>query len=307
MPYKKLFIGIGGGVLLLIIVLVFFFSRAWRQRAVGVSNFSNLGAVKEIALERGAPSAPSLMVSKQERGDSSASNLTEKKIIRTGSLSLVVESAEKAVKDIAKIADERKGFVASSYISEDKEGSKRGSITVRVPSDKFFEIIQAIKELAQIVEVEQTNAQDVTEQFIDLEARLRNLRATEQQYLELLKRSGSVGDILQVTRELSQVRGQIESLQGQIQYLERQSDMATITVNLSEVPTVRLSLKNFQPINAIKAAFRTLASTLISLFNLLVQFIVIVIPVAVIVGLLILIGWRMIRRLKARFYTNTIH
>ncbi|MBI3335059.1 MAG: DUF4349 domain-containing protein [Candidatus Portnoybacteria bacterium] len=292
MNYKKFFIV---GFLLLAVVIVSFVSSLWSKRG-----FSPLVSSQKIA-----PAArfESVAEYRGEAALSTAPNITEKKIIRTGSLTLVVESAEEAVKDIADIAEKQNGFVQSSYVSEDKEGSKRGSITVRVPSNIFFETIQAIKALAQIVEVEQTDTQDVAEQFIDLQARLKNLRATEAQYVELLKRSGSVKDILEVTRELSLVRGQIESLQGQIQYLERQSDMATITVSLSEVPTITLSLKNFQPLNAIKAAFRTLASTLISLFNLLVQFIIVVIPIAVIAGLLLLIAWRSLSRLKGRFFS----
>ena len=296
MNYKKLFIG--ALVVIVIVLVAGFLSLRSRVSPVGVGR--SLQIEQGIgALKSGEAFAPSTSLAVPQ----DTSSLTEKKIIRTGSLSLVVQSAEQAVKDITDITQKQNGFVQSSYVSEDKEGSKRGSITVRIPSSIFFETIQAIKALAQIVEVEQTNAQDVTEQFIDLEARLKNLRATEVQYLELLKRSGSVKDILEVTRELSQVRGQIESLQGQIQYLERQSDMATITVSLSEVPTVRLSLKNFQPINAIKAAFRTLASALISLINLFINFVIVGIPIILIVIVLLAGAWRIIRFGKAKFFS----
>jgi hypothetical protein len=128
-------------------------------------------------------------------------------------------------------ASEYNGYVVSSNQRADEE-NPTGYISVRVPADKYDSALQKLRILAVKVLYETTNSQDVTEQYMDLKAQLGNLEATEAQYLELLKKAESVTDILEVQKELSNVRGQIEQLKGRIQYLERTSDMSIIEINL---------------------------------------------------------------------------
>ncbi|MGA2159926.1 MAG: DUF4349 domain-containing protein [Dehalococcoidia bacterium] len=111
-------------------------------------------------------------------------------------------------------------------------GSQGGDISLRVPADKFDEVMQKLNGLAVKVVNESTNSQDVTEQYSDLQAQLKNQQAAEAQYLDILKKADNVKDILAVQQELTTVRGNIESLQGRIQYLDRTSDMSMIQVTL---------------------------------------------------------------------------
>jgi predicted component of type VI protein secretion system len=158
---------------------------------------------------------------------------SERKIVRTGSITAEVADIEKTQDAIAAIADQYNGYVVSSN-RQDNGGDPVGDVSIRVPADKFDEGMQKLRALAIKVLNESTNSQDVTEQYTDLQAQLKNQQATEAQYLEILKKADNVKDILEVQKELSDVRGTIESLQGFIQYLDRTSDMSLIQITLTK-------------------------------------------------------------------------
>jgi len=157
----------------------------------------------------------------------------ERKIIRTGYITLEVEDIAGTMGQVAEVADELGGYVVSSYKRE-VETKTYGSVTIRVPADRFGEAFDRLRQLAVKVPSESTESRDVTEEYVDLQARLHNLEATETQYLALLERAGTVEEMLKVQQALSDVRGQIEQIEGRITYLERTSDMALIEVSLQE-------------------------------------------------------------------------
>jgi hypothetical protein len=191
--------------------------------------------------EMPAPAAPesSLRLFKGSASDAASGYATnesgtadiDRKIVKNGYMTLEVNDITEAMNGVVTIVEELDGYVVSS----DKQGDKditSGQISIRVPSDRFDEALGKLRKLAVKVPNESTNSQDVTEEYTDLQAQLRNLEATEAQYLELLKKADKVEDMLAVQRELSNVRGQIEQIKGRIQYIERTSDMALIQVSL---------------------------------------------------------------------------
>ena len=161
----------------------------------------------------------------------------ERKIVRTGQITLEVEDIAANMGKIADLATQLSGYVVSSHKYEG-ERSTSGSITIRVPSDRFDEAFDKLRDLGISVPYENTQARDVTEEYVDLEARLRNLEATEAQYLALLEKAEEVEDMLKVQRELSNVREAIERIEGQMKYLERTSEMALIEVSLEETKSL---------------------------------------------------------------------
>jgi len=181
---------------------------------------------------------------------------TERKIIRTGSITLEVESIADTMDEIAEVADELGGYMVSSHKSEgEKEIS--GYITIRVPADRFEEAFEKLRQLAINVPYESTEARDITEEYVDLEARLHNLEATEAQYLALLEKAETVEEMLKVQRELSNVRGEIERIEGRMKYLERTSDMALIEVSLRETKGLA---EPWSASNTLKSAVRGLTT-----------------------------------------------
>ena len=157
----------------------------------------------------------------------------ERRIVRNGRLTLEVDEVDEAMDRVTDVAAIMGGYVVSSYKYEDEEEIS-GEISIRIPSDRFDEAFDRLQQIAQAVPYEHTDSRDVTEEYVDLQARLKNLEATELQYLALLKKAETVEEMLQVQRELSNVRGWIEQLQGRIKYLERVSEMALIEVSLRE-------------------------------------------------------------------------
>ena len=153
-------------------------------------------------------------------------------IIKSGWLNLVVKDIVDTAQKISKFAQERGGWVVSSNISQ-SEKILSGSITVRVPAESFGESMEYFKSLAERVSNERTQAQDITEEYVDLQSRLKNLEAAESQLLEIMERSGTISEVLQVQRELMNVREQIERIKGRMQYLEQSVKMSSITVNLA--------------------------------------------------------------------------
>ncbi|MEM7348143.1 MAG: DUF4349 domain-containing protein, partial [Chloroflexota bacterium] len=156
-------------------------------------------------------------------------------IIYTGDIALVVKDTHEAVQGITQLAEAKGGFVANSNIYEYGD-VPRGSITIRVPADMYQTTLADLRSLALRVERESSDTQDVTEEFTDLQARKTNLEFTEtalQELLETRENSGETADILEVHRELTNIRGQIEQIEGRLRFLANQSALSTITVELT--------------------------------------------------------------------------
>ncbi len=170
----------------------------------------------------------------------------DQKIIKTGYLDLTVDDVGETASKLSALATGKGGFVQESSVSERADGTHYGNVTVRVPSDQFETTMTEIKAYAASVTTESAQGQDVTEQFTDLEAQLRNAKAQEEEYLEILGQAETVEEILMVQSYLSSVRYTIESLEGRIQYLENRTSYSTISVAMSEEPTVRIPTKDFR-------------------------------------------------------------
>jgi len=192
-------------------------------------------------------------------------------VIKIGSLNLVVKDINETVDKIIQYTEEKNGWVVSSSVTEVEE-IPSGVITVRVPSENFAQAIDFFKSLAEKVSYEGTQAEDVTEEYIDLQSRLKNLEATEAQLLKIMERSGTIPEVLAVQKELTNVREQIESTKGRIQYLERSVQMASITINLalSEELLPIPPAEKWRPVYIIKRAWQSVLRTLRAISYLLI-------------------------------------
>jgi hypothetical protein len=193
----------------------------------------------------------------------------DRMIIRTITLTLGVGNVQEAVRQVERIAAEQGGHVVNSQVRQDGDRTI-AAMTIRVPSEtaNYLTAVDRLRGLAERVLDEQSQGQDVTEEFVDLEARIRNLRASEEALLQLLSRAQRVEDILGIQRELTNVRGQIEQAMGRKQSIERRTEMATITVNLREIGA--LSRRGWDPagvagdaVEALMAAIRGLGTAAI--------------------------------------------
>jgi len=172
-------------------------------------------------------------------------SVTDRKIVRTATVVLSVEDVGGAVQLVENIALAAGGYVSGSNVfvdqSQDQQGSgdvrspkrtQTATMTIRVPADAYGSVMNQLRGIAKEVVSERSEAQEVTEEYTDLQARLRNLQATEQRYLELQAKAETIPDILTVQDRLSLVRGEIEQVQGRINVLNDLTDLATIMVQL---------------------------------------------------------------------------
>ena len=186
--------------------------------------------VEEEAMSIAEPAPPTAIEPGFDTGEQWA---TERMIVRTGDMSLVVEDVPVAIDRITWMADGFEGYVVSSRVWKERE-RLAGSIAIRVPAEHFDDAMRALRELAVDVTSERTSSKDVTEEYVDLSAKLQNLEATEEQLLRIMEKAETVEDILDVQRELSRTRGEIEQTKARMQYLERTSDTSLIDIRLEQ-------------------------------------------------------------------------
>jgi hypothetical protein len=233
-------------------------------------------------------------------------NAQERKIIYNVSLDLIVRDTEATTDEIERLTLEMGGFIAQSTLWRE-DGHPRGSIVVRVPVEKLDDAVAAFSELAVDVESKNVNSQDVTEEYVDLDARLRNEQRTEAELLKLLEtrsQTGKTEDILEVHRELSQVRAQIEQIQGRMRYLDNLSAMATVTISLTpDVLVQPIVVAGWQPQGTARNAIRMLLRTLQVLADAAMYIVLLILPILIVIAIplviLFLIGraiWRRARR-----------
>ncbi len=207
-------------------------------------------------------------------------------IIYTGDVALVVKDTQESIEAITAMTNAQGGFVAGSNVYQAGE-VLRGSITIRVPAQNYQATLAQLRDMALRVEHENSSSQDVTEEFVDLQARKTNLEFTEQALQELLeerKRLGSTSDILEVHRELTNIRGQIEQIEGRLRYLTNQAALSTITVTLTpDVLYQPVSVGGWEPQGVAKEALQTLVAALQILGNIVIWLLIFVLPLLVIV------------------------
>lgn len=184
-----------------------------------------------------------------------AASAGDRKMIRTSSLDLVVQRPAEAAENIRTLAERVGGFLVSSEVRGGQDATG-GSVTIRVPVERFEEVRAEIRKLGLHIESEKAEAQDVTRQYVDQEASLRNLRAEETQYLAILKQAKTVKDTLEVSEKLSGVRGQIEQQQAEFNALSRQIETVAITVSLRAEAEAQVFGLNWRPLYQMKMALR---------------------------------------------------
>ncbi|MDP2719727.1 MAG: DUF4349 domain-containing protein [Dehalococcoidia bacterium] len=191
-------------------------------------------------------------------GDSGLPSTTERMIVREGNITLVVNNVTGARDTISTMAVSFGGYVVSTEISG-KEQDMRGSVSIRVPAEKFEQLLQELRNLAVRVVSESTNSRDITEEYIDLTSRLKNAEATEKQYLALLDRANNTDEILKIYRQISEIRREIEQIKGRVQYLERTSSTSQVTIRLEPEGSAKgLVRAGWNVVEVFKSAIRGL-------------------------------------------------
>jgi type II secretory pathway pseudopilin PulG len=234
----------------------------------------------------------------------SSSATIDRKLVRTGSLELTVKSPADAAEQIRLMAESMGGYLETAQIGGTKD-APTADITIRVPAARFSDATLGIRKLAARVESEKTDAQDVTRQYVDMQARLHNLRAEESQYLVIMKGAYKVDDLLQVSEKLSEVRGQIEQQQAEFQTLSKQVETVAITISLRALADTQVFGLNWRPLYQVKIAARD-GLDAIADYAAVMTAILFYVPVILAWSLTILFAvvaaWRLFRWTSRRFF-----
>ncbi|MFA7209530.1 MAG: DUF4349 domain-containing protein [Parcubacteria group bacterium] len=213
---------------------------------------------------------------------------SDRKVVKTGNMDLKVNDADGAAEKITRIAKDNGGDVQTSNFYQSAKNIKNGTMTVKVPADNFEKAFNEIKEIATLVVRESISGQDVTEEYSDLQAQLKNKQAEEQSFLKILDMSGKISDILDVTRELSRVRGEIEMLQGRLKFMDSRTDMSSITINLAEDAEITFS-DTWRPWQVVKETFNALFKDMQGLVNFAIVLVIRIIPVIILYVLIFIL------------------
>ncbi len=208
-------------------------------------------------------------------------------VIRTGQASIEVDSLERAVAQVRLLAGRVGGYVANTAMQTGRGQLRSASLELKIPAERFDE---GLSGLAPVGKVESANvsAEDVGEEFVDVQARIENARRLETRLIDLIAtRTGKLKDVLEVEQELARVRGEIERYEGRLHYLRAHAALSTLTVNVHEpVPVVGEAGSSVLG-EAAKQAWRNF----VGLIALLVRSLGVVLPL----GALATAAWVLVR------------
>lgn len=254
---------------------------------------------KPAALAQERDATPSLAVGAPVTADAAVG----RKIIRTVSMEMVVQHPSEAAEKITSLAEVLGGYLVST--DGGGQNATTGMLTIRVPAGRFEEARAEIRKLGLRVESEKIEAQDVTRQYVDQDASIRNLRAEESQYLAILKQANSVKDMLAVTERLSEVRGQIEQQQAEFNAISRQIETVALTISLRTEAEAQVFGLNWRPGYQLKLALRDGLESLATYATAMTTILFNLPAVLLWVGTIVIgtsIGWKAIRWVGRRWF-----
>lgn len=239
-------------------------------------------------------------------GDIAGTNLQigetqERLIIRNGQMEIVVEDTEETAQAIGRLAETKNGWVVNSDISQ-RNGAKEGRISIRIPAEEFDATVDSIRGMALEVNSESSSSQDVTEEFVDLEARVENLEATAARVRNFLDEARNVEEALAVNRELSRLESEIESIKARMQFLSQSAAFSSLTIFIiPDELSQPIVVGGWRPEGVARSAIDALLRALQGLGSLIIWGVIFCLPIVLLIGVpLFFIGRFGLRRYRRR-------
>jgi hypothetical protein len=240
-------------------------------------------------------------------------SVTDRKILKNAELTIEVGSPIDAHRKVSLIASNRGGFVVSSESKQRDTNDPNNremdiTLVIRVPAAQFESSLEEIRGIGTRILQNKESGQDVTEEFIDLEARIKTQKALEAQFLEIMKQASKVADALEVQRQIAEVRTEIEKLEGRKRFLENRSSLSMITLNLQSPRAIIASTSGFGQTLKDSVSDGVAVATGIVIF--LIRFTIIMVPIFFLLllpgGILIRYLFRRAKRLQLARKLETI-
>jgi hypothetical protein len=224
--------------------------------------------------------------------DASVNLATSTKLIKNGYIQVEVKEGEfeQVFFKVSSLAQKYKGYVSNSQTSSDPEGKMtNGIVTLRVEKENFDAVLNEIKEMGKVLNVN-VNVQDVTQEYVDNDSRLKNLQSQQERLLQLMAQSTDVEDSVVVQKELADVESQIEVIKGRQNYLDNLIAYSTIEISISEPQAVTQNTEGGF-LGAVKRGVRGALSFLRVATMVLIG----ISPLLVLAGIILLIIWQSLR------------
>lgn len=254
------------------------------QRKAEFAQKESAGSSKAVA-EQQVEGFQNVSLNQADQSQSMAEAMN-RKILRNADLQLEVTDPAVAQRQIASMAESLGGFVVTSE-SKQRDGGDPAkqelvvSLVLRVPALQFNSALEQIRATATRVILDKTTGQDVTEEFIDLEARIKTQKALELQFLEIMKQASKVPDALEVQRQIAEVRTEIEKLEGRRRFLENRASLSTINISLQTPVAIAVNTSGFR--RNIKEAVTDSLKVASEIVLFLIRFVIVMIPILILV------------------------
>ncbi len=221
-------------------------------------------------------------------------------IIREGSISMVVEDTRATKESIEQMVAEMENEGAFVVSSTERGGTGDRSpvitMVIRIPSTRFDEVMDRLAAMAVEVKERDETAQDVTEEYVDLQARLESLEAARDRLLEIMENAETTEDLLRAEQQLTQREAEIESIKGRIQYLTQSAQLSKIDITLRPYILSQPIESSWRPAETVREAFKALVNSLQGFGNFLIYFSIAILPWLLFIGLIVYGVVRFVKR-----------
>lgn len=192
-------------------------------------------------------------------------------LIKNAQVALETEDAAEVADKLSKAVVGRGGYIANLRETMDRLGRRTLQVEARVPAAQLEDALLQLEPLGKVLS-KVISTQDVTEEYVDTDARMRNLKKTEERILDHLNRMGTLDDILKVEKELGRVRGEIEQIEGRLRFLDQRVSFSSIQVTLTEAPAAEpmTPAPTFSTAQVFSQAVRSLLETLQVVWTMLI-------------------------------------
>jgi hypothetical protein len=272
--------------------------------------------VIQTVVVEGVPAAATPGTDQSVGGAPSVPLAIDRRIIKNAQLTETVENTDTAIARITGIATDVGGYVAGTHTFVEAS-HKGGQITIGVPVDRFEEALNLVRKVALTLDSDVTSSSDVSAQYVDLQSRLTNLQATADRIREFLGKAQTVDEALKINAQLSDVESQIEQIKGQLNVLSTRTAFSTITLDIHEelptptptltpTPTPTPTPVGWHPDQTFKSAVDVQSTLLRAVGDLLIWFLVVLLPYIVVIGIFVSgVAWLLRRLSKPRAPNKT--
>ncbi|WP_226530153.1 DUF4349 domain-containing protein [Metabacillus niabensis] len=235
---------------------------------------------------------------KDTETNSQVTNMSDRMVIYTANLSIQVNSYTDAISSIQHELQTYNGYIVNTNSYSVENELMEGTITVRIPQENFQKFLKTVESESTKVIDESINGQDVTEEYVDLESRLKSKEVVEKRLLEFMEKAEKTEDLLKISNDLAAVQEEIEQIKGRMNYLDNQVSLATITIHIQEskVNVPELENNDLNTWDETKKQFMETLNFVIRAISSVIVFIVGSIPVFIVLGGILIGIWFILKR-----------